>query len=172
MNWFFHTPGAYQAGDAEVRMLGGLLASGESSRLYRRLVLGGLAQEVSADQMPTLHGSVFVISVTAAEGVAPAAIEAALSAELTTLGTVAPTAPEMERLKNQFEYSFLSGLEPLKERAELLNRYWAYTGSPDHLAQNLAQVRAVNAEALRGAASTYLKPASAGVVVIVPEEAK
>lgn len=122
--------------------------------------------------MPTQFGSLLVISATAAEGVKVADIEAALGQELSALGAAPPSAPEMDRLKNQFEYAFLSGIEPLKERAELLNRYWAYTGSPDYLARNLASVRAVTAEALRAAAATYLAPGSAGAVVVVPEEAK
>jgi zinc protease len=172
VNLFFHTPGAYREGDAEVDLVGDLLASGESSRLYRRLVLGGLAQEVEAEQMPTAHGSLFMVSATAAEGVGVPELEAAIRAELTALGSTAPTAAEMERLKNQFEYTFLAGIEPVRERAELLNRYWAYTGSPDHLAADLARYRAVTPEGLRNAAATWLKPELAGVVVVLPEGAR
>jgi len=168
INLFFHSPGSFQTGDAELQLLGSLLAGGESSRLYKKLVIGGLAQDVSADQMPTKYGSLFVISATANEDVTIAQLETAINAELRQVAVTSASAGEMERLHNQFEYSFLEGLESLQNRAVQLNQYWAYTGSPDYLAKDLARFRDATADGLRDAASTWLKPEQAGIVIVNP----
>ena len=125
INLFFHTPAAYQPGDAEAHLAAALLAGGESSRLYRKLVVGGLAQEVSADQMPTKYGSLFVISATAAEGVTAATLQTAIEAELAQVTSAVASPDEMERIKNKFEYDFLDNLQSLQNRAVALNEYWA-----------------------------------------------
>ena len=66
---------------------------------------------MSADQMPTGLGSALWISATAAEGVEPAKLEAAILDELTSIASTPPTAAEMERLKNNAETNFLAELE-------------------------------------------------------------
>jgi predicted Zn-dependent peptidase len=166
----FHSPAGYADGDVECRLLASLLADGESSRLYVKLVKAGLAQDVAAMQYPTQLGGTFLIQTTASEGVAMDKIRAVIEAELADLAKTPPTAAEMERLHNQSEYGFLAGLEPLQDRAEMLNRYWAYTGSPDYLDKDLARYRASTADGLSKAAATWLSPSLAGAVLVVPED--
>ncbi len=168
INLYFHTPGSFQPGEAEIQLLGSLLGGGESSRLYRDLVIGGLAQDVSADQMPTKYGSLFVISATANDGVSVQQMETAIDAELRKVVATPASAPEMERLHNQFEYGFLDNLQSLQNRAVQLNQYWAYTGSPDYLVKDLARFRDATAEGLRDAAARWLTPEQAGIVVVNP----
>ncbi len=169
INLFWHTPAAYAAGDAELQLVASLLGEGESSRLYEALVVEGLAQEVQVMQSPTQLGSAFIVSATAMEGVTPEQLEAAVLKEIADVAGKPPGAPEMARLKNQFEYGFLSGLESLLQRATQLNEYDAYTGSPDYLAKDLARFRGATAEGLSTAAATYLKPDLAGRIVVRPE---
>lgn len=170
-NLFWHTPAAYAPGDAEMQLVAALLGEGESSRLYRSVVMGGLAQDVVVAQMPTALGSVFLVQVTAAPDVPLEKAEAKIAEELARLATEPPSAQEMERLKNQFEYGFLSGLQPLLERATTLNEYDAYTGSPDYLAKDLARFRGATAEGLSKVAAQYLKDDVKARVVVVPEKA-
>ncbi|MDP2313147.1 MAG: pitrilysin family protein [Pseudomonadota bacterium] len=169
VNLFWHTPASYAQGDAELQLVASLLGEGESSRLYEALVVGGLAQEVAVLQSPTQLGSAFIVSATAMEGVTPDRLEAAIMKEIGALAKQPPTAPEMARLKNQFEYGFLSGLESLLQRATQLNEYDAYTGSPDYLAKDLARFRGATAEGLASATATWLKPELVGRVVVRPE---
>ncbi|MSP55754.1 MAG: insulinase family protein [Myxococcales bacterium] len=168
INLYFHTPSSFAPGDAEVQLAGSLLADGESSRLYKKLVIGGLAQDVSAYQMPTMYGSLFVISATAADGGTVAAMESAIAAELLDLERNPPSGSEMERVHNQFDYGFLDNLQSLQNRAVQLNQYWAYTGSPDYLAKDLARFQDATPEAIRDATARWLRPELAGVVVIEP----
>lgn len=169
INMIWNSPASYATGDAEMQLLASLLGDGESSRLYKELVLTGLSQDATVMQAPTLYGSSFVIEATAAEGVPLSKIEAVINKELERIRTVAPTAAEMERLKNQFEYGFLSGLESLFERAVKLNEYDAYTGSPDYLSKDLARFRNVTAEGLRDAAARYLVPENMAKAIVVPK---
>lgn len=170
VNLLWHTPAAYAPGDAELQLVASLLGEGDSSRLYRALVLEGLAQDVQVYQMPTQYGSSLLISATAAEKVKLEQIEAVIASELEALRTTPATEAEMERLKNQFEYGFLSGLESLQERAVKLNEYDAYTGSPDYLAKDLARYRGATAQSLMTAAAEWLAPDKAGRIIVLPEE--
>ncbi len=171
VNLFWHTPAAYAEGDAELQLVASLLGEGESSRLYEALVVEGLAQDVQVAQMPTALGSAFIVSATAMEKVTPDRLEAAIMKEIGELAATPPSTAEMERLKNNFEYGFLSGLESLLGRATQLNEYDAYTGSPDYLAKDLARYRGATAEGLTKAAATWLKPDLAARVVVRPEAA-
>ena len=165
----WHTPAAYATGDAEAQLLASLLGEGESSRLYRALVVTGLAQEMGVTQMPTQLGSALLIEATAMEDVLVEKLEAVIFDVLREVAKKPPGSPEMERLKNQFEYGFLDNLQSLLGRATQLNEYDAYTGSPDFLAKDLARFRGVTADGLSAFAATWLTPELATRVVVVPE---
>src|SRR6185503_4473664 len=56
---FWHTPAAYEPGDAELDFAALILGDGRASRLYERLVQSGLAIEVDASQQSLPLGSLF-----------------------------------------------------------------------------------------------------------------
>jgi zinc protease len=171
VNLLWHTPAAYTQDDGTLQLVASLLGGGESSRLYQALVPTGLAQGVEVAQMSQALGGVFIISVTAMEGVDLKQIEDVVRAELTRLATTPPSAEEVARLKNQYELGFLGSLESLLERAELLARYDAYTGSPDHLAKDLARFRDATAEGLMKATAAYLDPQTRARIEVRPAPA-
>ena len=166
----WHSPAAFAKDDVECKMLASLLAEGESSRLYVKLVKAGLAQEVMAYQDAKQLGGGFLLQATAMEGVPIEKIEGIIQAEIAAIVRTPPTAAEMERLHNQSEYEFLAGLQPLQNRAEMINHYLAYTGDPNYLAKDLARYRAVTAQGVSAAAATWLQPSLGGAVVVLPEE--
>lgn len=165
----WHSPAAFTKDDVECQMLASLLAEGESSRLYVKLVKAGLAQEVLAYQNALSLGGTFLIQATAMEGVSIEKIEGIIQDELAAIARTPPSAAEMERLHNQSEYAFLAGLQPLQNRAEMINRYLAYTGDPNYLAQDLARYRGVTAQGIAAATAAWLQPSAGGAVVVVPE---
>lgn len=172
LNLFWHSPKKFQAGDAEMEMVADVLGDGESSRLYRTLVDGGLAQDYSVYQYGLEYDGLFALSVTAMEGVSLETIETAVKAELKALANTPPTADEMERVRNQRKVSQLFDLEPLQNRAESLNRYWAYTGTPEWLALDIARYANAKPEALSAAVAQYLKPELAARITVLPEASK
>jgi zinc protease len=171
LNLFFHTPAAFAPGDAEANMLATLLADGESSRLYRKLVATGLAQDVSAYDNALQYGGVFRIAVTAMPGASTPEIESLVRAELDALAAAPPTAAEMEWLHNQVSYDSLTNLEPLQNRALQLAIYWAYTGDPGYLAKDLARYENATAEGIREVARTYFGVEKQARILVVPEPA-
>ncbi len=171
VNYLWHTPAAFTADDARLQLVAELLGGGESSRLYKALVLTGLAQEVGVMQMPTQLGSTFAITATAMDNVDLKGIEDVIAREIATLATTAPSAEEMARLQNQHELQFLQGLESLLERAEMLARYDAYTGKLDFLGTDLARFRDATASDLQKAALAYLDPDAKARIEVRPAAA-
>ena len=157
----WHTPAAFAEGDADLDILSGVMTTGRSSRLYRRLVDGGVAVEVSAAQYSQLHSSLFIIDAKPAEGHTIEEIEAIVLEELVKLSEEGPTDAELERVVNAYEMAFLGNLESLHSRASALNRYHYLTGTPDYLAQDLARYRAVTPDSVAAAAATLSKERAA-----------
>ena len=112
-----HAPAAADPDFAAFLMADGILASGptvnvwsgqdgrgpgKSSRLYRALIEGNLAGQVSTLIVPTRHPYLYRLAVTANEGVEPGRIEEALTVELDRLARGDIDERELERAKNQF----------------------------------------------------------------------
>jgi len=112
-----HAPAAADPDFAAFLMADGILAGGptvnvwsgqdgrgpgKSSRLYRALIEGNLAGQVSTLIVPTRHPYLYRLAVTANEGVEPGRIEEALTVELDRLARGDIDERELERAKNQF----------------------------------------------------------------------
>lgn len=172
LNLAWHSPAKYAAGDAEMQLAASLLGEGESSRLYKRLVVGGLAQEVEVMQYPLRLGGVFMVTALPVEGVTVDKLQAVIEEEINKLATTPPSAEEMERLKNQTRYAFFSGLQPLQDRAEQLNRYGAYTGDPGYLQKDLAAFQNATAAGITAQVKQWLPSELHTRIVVNPEATK
>lgn len=129
IDFAFHSPGQFSDGDAEMDLLGLILAEGNSSRLYQRLVVKeGLAAEVSASQDSSALSSVFRVTVMAKPDADLAKIEKIMDEELTRLMTEGPTEAELSQRKTQIEVSKLTRLQSIESRADALNEYLYYFG--------------------------------------------
>ena len=104
----WHSPALFTTGDAELDLVAEVLASGKTSRLYRRLVFEmRLATEVAASQNSRELGSFFQIVATAAPGRTLVELERAISEEIGRFIEGGPTAVEMERCRAQAEAQFV-----------------------------------------------------------------
>ena len=165
----WHTPAALTPGDAAMDVLSSVLASGRSSRLYRRLQIEQvLVQEISAYQMSQQYGSIFLIEAMPAEGHTVEDIEAAIQRELSELASEGPSEAELERVKNNLILGFLQSLESLQSRASALNRYRVLTGEADWVDEDLARYDAVGMDDVKAAAA-HLAPESVGILRVRPE---
>jgi len=149
----WHTPAAMAPGDAELDLLSSILGAGRSSRLYRRLVYGGLAHEVQVAQMSQDLSSLFFVQARPAPGHALSELEDAVHEEIARIQADGPTEEEVERALNQYEMRFLRKLESVQSRAAALNRYWNTIGEPDGLAADLARYESATREGIAGSAS-------------------
>jgi zinc protease len=162
LNWL--TPAAYQPGDAEADLLATLLGGGNSSRLYKKLVYTQqIAQDVNVYQVSMGQGSLFGIQATARPGHTLAELEGSIDAELAAVQRTGPTEAELQRARNRFEYTTISGLESIGGVADLLNHYNHYLGDPGALAADLARYRGATVASVRDFARTLT--ASTRVVI-------
>ncbi|HVL40813.1 MAG TPA: pitrilysin family protein, partial [Brevundimonas sp.] len=108
-------------------MLGSVLASGRSSRLYKRLVIDDqLATAVSAGAGGRQIAGQFIVTVTAKAGGDLNRIEAIVDEEMARLLRDGPTAEELERVRTQTAAGYIRGLE----------RIGGFGGKSDLLAQS------------------------------------
>ena len=160
----------YGEHDAAMTALSRLLAGGKNSRLYRRLVYElQIADDVSAFQNGGRLGGEFQISATARSGRTLAELEAVILEEIEKVKGEVPEARELERIVNQYEVSFLEQLEVVSAKADQLNEYLYYTGTPDYFNQDIARFRSLTPPDLSAAARRFLDPERRVVLSIVPQ---
>jgi len=91
--------------------------------------------------------------------------------ELHVLATDGPTASELERGRAQAEASFVYRLQTLGGfggRTDQLNAYNVYRGKPDSFDDDLRRYLEPAPAALRAAVQTWLDPAKAVALSVVP----
>ncbi len=168
----WHSPAMFASGDAELDLVADLLASGKTSRLYRRLVYDmRLATEVAAFQQSREAASFFQVIATAAPGHTLEEVEHAVSEEIDRFAREGPTTSELERVMAQAEAQFVYRLQTVGGfggKSDQLNAYNVFLGEPDFFARDLGRYLATTPESLAAAASRYLASAPRVAVSVVP----
>ncbi len=154
------SPAGYAGGDAEMDLLGDLLANGKTSRLYRALVYERrVALDVSAYQSSRELAGFFLLVATAAPGTSLTEIETLIGIELQALTESGPTESEMERARAQVEAHFIYRLQTVGGfggKSDQLNAYNIMRGDPGYFQQDLARYRDASIEAVRDTARRVL----------------
>lgn len=155
-----------------VDMLSRLLSSGESSRLYRKLV--------DEEQMALFVGNfpvkmedpgvalVFAISNV---GVDPAALEQALDAEITRAQQEMISDNEFQKLRNQIENEFVLQNSTVAGIAENLATYHVFYGDTDLINSEIERYMAVTREDIMAAAKKYFHPGNRVNLYYLPKDA-
>jgi zinc protease len=157
--YVYHSPAAYQPGDAEADLLARVIAGGKNSRLYKSLVYEQrIAQDVAAFQDSHRLGSLFYVVVTAKPGHSLARIERAIAAEIAKVRREPPKARELERVRNGIEMAFFQSLEQVEQRARTLNGYEYFYGDPGSIDRDLQRYRRARPRALQRLAREVLRP--------------
>jgi zinc protease len=170
MAW--HSPAMYAPGDAEMDLIGELLTSGKTSRLYRSLVYEKrVALDVSAFQSSRELGGFFLLAVTAAPGRSLTEITTLVDGELQRLSDSGPTDAEMERVTAQAEAHFLYRLQTVGGfggKSDQLNAYNVFRGDPGFFGADIERYRAAGAAAIRSAAARTLPVDQRVLLSVVP----
>ncbi len=165
-------PALFSPDDAVLDVAADIVANGRTSRLYRTLIHERRrAAELGAGQGSRELGSMFQVVATAAPDVPLEELRVAIMAELDRLATTGPSEAELERARVQAEAAFLYRLQTLGGfggKADQLNAYNIYTGSPDYFAQDLDRYLRVTAADIKRAVSQYLLPDGATALSVVP----
>ena len=170
LSW--RSPALLAPGDAELDLLGAILAGGKSSRLYRQLVLDRrIATDVSAWQDSHELAGTFNIVCTAAPGHELAELENVIFNELDNLKNVGPTSDEVERNRTMFEADFIYRLQTIGGfggQSDQLNAYNIFVGDPGYFKSDLSRYLEADSENIKLAAKTYLSQECRVALSVVP----
>jgi zinc protease len=138
-------------------LLSDVLASGKSSRLYKRLVYDTqVATSVRAGIDENEIAGQFNIQIITKPDADLNAVEAAVDAEVQAILRDGPAADELERAKAKHETNQVLGLDAVIEQAETLAQGQVFTGNPDAYRVSLERVRKATVEDLKSAADRWL----------------
>ena len=144
------TTDAFYAGEVASYCLG----AGRSSRLYERLVRGGLARAASCHVLPLTTGAaIFLVIATGLPGTAMDELEGALAE---VLEGPAVTREELERAIAGSETRMVRALQRVDTRADLLSMYATHFGTAERLNDDLQRLRRVGLDEARDWAGRYL----------------
>lgn len=148
------------ADEPSLALLGDILTSGRTSRLYQELVVKlQLAQDVSAGQSSRELAGQFSIVVTLRPEASADQVRAIIERTLCDMAESGPKSDELERVMRRRWSSYLFSLERVGGfggLADRLNAFNNFTGEPDRLWTDALRYRQVTTEQVSKAAETYL----------------
>jgi predicted Zn-dependent peptidase len=141
-------------------VLGDVLGTGKTSRLYKALVFERqLASGVNASNVTLGLAGWFQITVTAARGHGLDEIRPVVRQILADVEEKGVSKPEVERATRNIIANRLRTVERIGGfggKADLLNNYQVFLGDPGYLPRDIARYRAVTPEAVQAFARKYL----------------
>jgi len=178
----FHAPAATDPDFAVMLVLDGVLAGGptvnawsghhgrgpsKSSRLYKALIEGNLASDVSTFLLPTRHPYLYRIAATAKEGIEPGRIETTLTTEIDRLARGDVPARDLERVVNQFQARHALESESTTDAAHQLG-FFETVASHTIFLDLPRRVAAVRAEDVARVARARLRTDGRTVGILLP----
>lgn len=146
-----------------------LLATGESSRIYRTLVAERRVATQVVGQVATRYGpGLFLTGALSAPGGDPEAVEAALIEVVEELVRDGPTAAEVEKAVNQLRVARVAELLTVTGKAAAIHRAAVVEGDPEAIGLEFERLSEVTPEQVRTAAARWLRAGNRNVVVAGP----
>ena len=156
----WNTPKFSNPENHQLMLFADLLASGKTSRLYKRLVYDDqIATNVSAYVDAREIASQFNIDVTAKPGADPAVVEKAIDEEVKALLEKGPTEKELQRVKTQKIAGFVRGIERIGGfggKSDILAQGVVYAGTPDYYKDYLNNINNATVQSVQAAAVKWL----------------
>jgi zinc protease len=166
----YHVPDSRDADATVLEVIDALLTSGQSSRLYSRMVdKDQIALNVGAQASRSLDPGLFVFSMTPRSGIDPARTEKVLFEEIEKLRTAAVPEAELQKAKNQLLAQQYRQLKTISGRANLLGTYEIYRGDYNKLFTSDKDIEAVTAADIRRVATKYFSEKNRTVATLIPE---
>ncbi len=166
----FHTPEGRSPDTTVLDVIDSILTSGQSSRLYKRMVDGEqLALSVGARGEEPLDPGLYIFFMTPRTGIDPARTEAVLYEEIEKLRTAAVTDAELRKAKNQLLAQHYRQLKTIAGRANLLGTYEVFHGDYKKLFTEDKDIEAVTAADIQRVAQKYFSPKNRTVATLIPE---
>ena len=169
----FKVPPRNTPDDDAMQVLGTVLSSGRSSRLFQQIVREQqLTPNVQAGRDPSLGIGLFRVSGAVSPGKTAEALEAAIYAELEKVKNGPIEEWEIEKARNNAKRAVVGGLTSSLQRAIQLAHYAASFGDPALINQRVDRIAKVTAADVQRVARTFLVPQNRTVVITMPKGAK
>ncbi|HET7769185.1 MAG TPA: pitrilysin family protein [Chloroflexota bacterium] len=123
MSIAYHVPGAAHPDTLPLWLLGAVLSTGRSSRLYKSLVMTGLASSAGAGSALTKDPYLFRVSATARPETEPEQLEAAALAEVEKLIADGVSDAEVAKVRRQVKAGHVFSTEGVTSLARYLGQY-------------------------------------------------
>jgi zinc protease len=166
-------PPAASADATALRVAEAILASGNSSRLYRALVYEQqLAQEADADADLREEPGLFLFKAVLASEKKPEDAERSLLAELKRIQDAPVTAAELEKAKNQLVANKLRERETNNGKALALGEAAVLLGDPNRINTDIESLQSVTAADVQRVMRQYFTDKNRVVIYYLPESAR
>ena len=166
----YHVPQT-DSGDFYARqVLQTILFTGESSRMYQRLVdKDQLALSIDGSSPFAFDPTLFEIDAQPKANVDPAAVEKAVYEELEKVSAQSVTDQELEKAKNILLARFYRQMKTISGKANTLGTYEVFFGDYHKLFDAAEQYNKVTKEDVQRVAKQYFTAKNRSVATLVPE---
>ncbi|HLG16435.1 MAG TPA: pitrilysin family protein [Blastocatellia bacterium] len=166
----YHVPESLNPDYYPLRVLGTILFSGQSSRMYQRIVdKDQLAISINGGAEFAVDPTLFTITAQPKAGVAPETVEKVVYEELGKLMTQPVSDQELQKAKNILLATFYRQMKTISGRANALGSYEVYFGDYRKLFTAADDYSKVTAEELKRVAAKYFTDKNRTVATLVPE---
>ena len=149
-------------------VLGNILSSGRTARLYRALVEKDMAVGVGAGPEDSTGPGLFTVEAALPPNGDVAAVEAVLDQEIARVQTGGVTADEVATAKVEERVGTVRRLQTALGRAQQLGLYAVQFHDPNRVNTLLVDLQKVTAADVQRVATKYLVPANRAVVITQP----
>ncbi|MEO8139079.1 MAG: pitrilysin family protein [Gemmatimonadota bacterium] len=167
---FYRIPAHTDADSPALELLGIVLSQGPGSRLTAQLVRETRTADATQGGLLTDRSGpgVFGLFGVAAEGVSADSVGAELAAQAAWAGGPGLTEADLDRARNIYLATAVSGRERPVDVAEALHHAAAIHGAIESVNTEVAKVMAVSLADLRRVAAAWLAPSRAVTVIVMP----
>jgi len=166
----YHVPQTANPDFYALSVLQTILFSGQSSRMYQRLVdKDQLALSVSGGSGVAFDPTLFTITARPKTGIDPAACEKAVYEELDKVKNQAVTDEEIQKAKNILLAGFYRSLKTISGKANTLGTYEVFFGDYRKLFTAADDYSKVTKEDLQRVAQKYFTEKNRTVATLIPE---
>jgi zinc protease len=153
--------------------LGEIISTGQSSRLYQKLVKDKqVAVEIGAGPDERRGPGLFIIDVLVTPGKDPAEVEKLIYEELEHIKTEGVTDTELQKVRMEVKRGKVEQLEGTLYRAMTLSSNTVYYNDPNVINTGNDKLMAVTKDQIQKAARTYLIDSNRTVLLTVPKPGK
>ncbi len=153
-----------------VQMLGTLLSQGQSSRLYRRMVVEDqTAMQVSAMPLGLEEAGLSLVIALPNIGIELDVIEETINEELARVRSELITEEELQKLRNQVESRMVNSNTTIASRAMNLANYHLLYGDASLINTEIERYMAVTRDDILAAAQNYLREDNRVVLFYMPQ---